>query len=99
MAKTPPNTPQCAYTADAVNRSPSGAGHLNKIKYTGVQLGVTAILGCCKGHACVISWVLVIKGTFQCESEMNRVVDSKCKVERIVKRLSHNVTEVESKGV
>ena len=38
---------------DVVKRSPSGAGHLNKIKYTGVQLGATAILGCCKGYACV----------------------------------------------
>ena len=59
---------------------------------------MTAILGCCKGYACVILWVLVIKGTFQCELEMSRVVDLKCKVEGIVKRLSHNVTEVESKG-
>ena len=60
---------------DAVNRSPSGAGHLNKIKYTEVQLGATAILGCCKNYMCVILWVLIIKGTFQCELEMNRGVD------------------------
>ena len=45
-----------------------------------------------------ILWVLVIKGTFQCESEMNRVVDLKRRVKRVVKRLSRNVTEVESKG-
>ena len=86
------------YSVDAVNRSPNGAGHLNKIKYTGAQLGVTAILGCCKGHVCAILWVLVIKGTFQDESEMNRGVNTNCKVKRIVKRLSCNVTEVELKG-
>ena len=34
--------------SDVVDRSPSSAGHLNDIKYTGVQLGVTAILGCHK---------------------------------------------------
>ena len=45
-----------------------------------------------------ISWVLVIKGTFQYELEMNIVIDSKCIVERIVKRISCNVTEVKSKG-
>ena len=84
--------------ADVVNKSPSGAGHLNKIKYTETRLGMTAILGCCRGYACTIPWVLVIKGTFQCELEMNRVVDLKHKVKRIVKRLSCNVTEVESKG-
>ena len=33
-------------TADAVNRSPSGAGHLNKIKYTEAQLGATAKVTC-----------------------------------------------------
>ena len=63
-----------------------------------MQLGATAILGCCKGYMYVISWVLIIKGTFQCESEMNRVVDLKHRVEGIVKRLSCNVTEVESRG-
>ena len=52
-------------------------GTLNKIKYTEMQLGATTILGCCKGYACVISWVLVIKGTFQDELEMNRGVDIK----------------------
>ena len=83
---------------DAFNRSPSSAGHLTNIKYTVVQLGATAILGCCKDYAYVISWVLVIKGTFQCELEMNRVVDLKHRVKRVVKRLSHNVTEVELKG-
>ena len=62
------------------------------------QLGVTAILGCCKDYTYVILWVLVIKGTFQCESEMNRVVDLKCRVKRVVKRLSHKVTKVELKG-
>ena len=61
-------------------------------------MGATAILGCCKGHMCVILWVLVIKGTFQCELEMNRDVALNCRVERIVKRLSHNVTEVKLKG-
>ena len=81
-----------------VNRSPCGAGHLNKIKYTEVQLGATAILGCCKGYACAILWVHVIKGTFQDELELNRGVDLNCRVKRIVKRLCHNVTEVESKG-
>ena len=81
-----------------VNRSPSGAGHLNKIKYTGVQLGATAILGCCEGYAYAIAWVLVIKGTFQDESKMNRVVNLNCRVKRIVKRLSPNVTEVKLKG-
>ena len=45
-----------------------------------------------------ILWVLVIKGTFQCESEMNRVVDLKRRVKGIVKRLGCNVTEVELKG-
>ena len=59
---------------------------------------LTAILGCCKGYAYAILWVLVIKGTFQCELEMNRVVDLKHRVKGIVKRLSCNVTEVESKG-
>ena len=49
---------------DVVNRSPSGAGHLNKIKYTEALLGATAMLGCCKDYACAILWVLVIKGTF-----------------------------------
>ena len=83
---------------DAVYRSPSGAGHLNKILYTEVQLGVTAILGCCKGYTCAISCVLVIKGTFHCKLEMNRAIDSKCRVEGIVKRLSHNVTEVALKS-
>ena len=73
-------------------------GTLNKIKYTEVKLG-TAILGCCKGYACAILCVLVIKGTFQCKSEMDRVVDLKCRVKRIVKRLNCNVTEVKSKGV
>ena len=48
---------------------------------------------------CAILWVLVIKGTFQDELEMNRGVDLNCRVKRIVKRLSHSVTEVESKGV
>ena len=74
-----------------VNRSPSGAGHF---KYTEVQLGAAAILGCCKGYVCAITWVLVIKGTFQDELEMNRGVDLNCKV----KRLCHNVTEVKLKG-
>ena len=46
----------------------------------------------------MILWVLVIRGTFQCESEMNRGVDLKHRVERIVKSLSCNVTEVKSKG-
>ena len=59
-----------------------------------VQLGATAILGCCKDYAYAISWILVIKGTFQCELEINRVVDLKHRV----KRLSHKVTEVELKG-
>ena len=63
-----------------------------------MQLGATAILGCCKGYACAILWVLLIKGTFQCELEMNKGVDLKQRVERIVKRLSSNVTEVKSKG-
>ena len=56
------------------------------------------MLGCCKDYVYVILWVLVIKGTFQCESEMNRVVDLKCRVKRVVKRLSRKVTEVELKG-
>ena len=51
-------------SGDAVYSSPSGAGHLNKIKYTEAQLGATAILGCCKGYAWAISWVFVIKGIF-----------------------------------
>ena len=63
-----------------------------------VRLGATAILGCCKDYAYAILWVLVIKGTFQCELEMNRVVDLKCSVERVVKRLSCKVTEVKLKG-
>ena len=62
------------------------------------RLGATAILGCCKDYAYAILWVLVIKGTFQSESEMNRVVDLKHRVERVVKRLSWKVTEVKSKG-
>ena len=62
-------------------------------------MGVTAILGCCKGYVCVILLVLVIKGTFQCELEMDRDVDLNCRVKRIVRRLSHNVTQVKSKGV
>ena len=62
-------------------------------------MGVTAILGCCKGYTCAILWVLVIKGTFQCESEIDRGVDLKHRVKGIVKRLSRNVTEVKSKGV
>ena len=70
---------------------------LTKMKYTVVQLGATAILGCCKDYTYAISWVLVIKGTFWCESEMNRVLDYKHSVERVVKRLSCKVTEVESK--
>ena len=41
---------------------------------------------------------MVYDRTFQCESEMNRVVDINCSVERIVKRLSCNVTKVKSKG-
>ena len=61
-------------------------------------MGATAILGYCKGYVYAISWVLVIKGTFQCKLEMNRVMDLKCRVEGIVKRLSCNVTEVKSKG-
>ena len=61
-------------------------------------MGATAILGCCKGYACAILWVLVIKGTFQCELEMNGAVGLKCRVDRIVKRLSCNVTEVKLKG-
>ena len=77
-----------------VNRSPSGAGHLNKIEYTEAQLGATAILGCCKDYTCAILWVLVIKGTFQCELEMNRGVDLNHRVKKIVKRLSCNVTEL-----
>ena len=85
-------------TGDAFNRSQSSAGHLTNIKYTVVQLGATAILGCCKDYAYAISWVLVIRGTFQCESEINRVVDLRCRVKRVVKRVSCNVTEVESKG-
>ena len=59
---------------------------------------MTAILGYCKGYAFAILWVLGIKGTFQCESEMNRVEDLKHRVEGVVNRLSHNVTEVELKG-
>ena len=47
---------------------------LTKIKYTVVRLGVTAILGCCKDYTYAISWVPVIKGTFQCELEMNIVL-------------------------
>ena len=62
------------------------------------QLGVTAILGCCKDYAYAILWVLVIEGTFQCKSEMNKVVDLKHRVKRVVKKLSHNVTEVKLKG-
>ena len=45
-----------------------------------------------------ILWVLVIKGTFQCELEMNGVVDLKHSVKRVVKRLSRKVTEVKLKG-
>ena len=63
-----------------------------------MRLGATAILGCCKGYACAILWVLVIKGTLQCELEINRDIDLKCRVKGIVKGLSCNVTEVESKG-
>ena len=83
---------------DPVMQLTEGAGHLNKIKYTEARLGVIAILGCCKGYMCAILWVLVIKGTFQWELEINRGVDLNCRVERIVKRLSCNVTEVELKG-
>ena len=90
--------PRSGLQNDAFNRSPSSAGHLTRIKYTVVRLGATAILGCCKDYVYVISWVLVIKGTFQCESEMNRVVDLKCSVEGVVKRLSCKVTEVKLKG-
>ena len=61
-------------------------------------MGATKILGCCKGYTYAILWVLVIKGTFQCELEINKVVDLKCRVEGIVKRLSCNVTEVKLKG-
>ena len=61
-------------------------------------MGATAILGCCKGYACAISWVLVIKGTFQYELEINRDIDSKCRVKGMVKILSHNVTEVKLMG-
>ena len=59
---------------------------------------MTVILRCCKDYTYAILWVLVIKGTFQCESEMNRVVDSKHRVKGVVKRLSCKVVEVESKG-
>ena len=47
----------------------------------------------------MILWVLIIKGTFQCELEMDRDVGLKCRVERIVNGLSHNVTEVKLEGV
>ena len=62
------------------------------------RLGATAILGYCKDYAYAILWVLGMKGTFQCESEINRVVDLKHRVKRVVKRLSHKVTEVKLKG-
>ena len=41
----------------------------------------------------------MITGTFQGELEIDKGVGLKCRVKRVVKRLSHNVTEVKSEGV
>ena len=40
----------------------------------------------------------IIKGTFQGESEMDRDIGLKCRVEIIVKRLCYNITEVKLEG-
>ena len=40
----------------------------------------------------------MITGTFQGELEIDKGVGLKCRVDRVVKRLSCNVTEVKSKG-
>ena len=47
----------------------------------------------------VISWVSKVTGTFQGKSETGKDVDHKGRIEVIVKRLSHNDTEVESEGM
>ena len=60
---------------------------------------MTAILGCCKGYTCVVSWVSMVTGTFQGESENDRGVGQKGGVKRVDIGLSCNVTEVELEGI